>query len=57
MTVMPAGAKPRDVFAFDTGPGNMIIDAVISAVTGGEKTYDAGGETAGKGRGWKAPLV
>lgn len=50
MTVMPAGAKPRDVFAFDTGPGNMIIDAVISAVTGGKKTYDAGGETAAKGR-------
>ena len=50
MTVMPAGAKPRDVFAFDTGPGNMIIDAVISAVTGGEKTYDAGGETAAEGR-------
>ena len=50
MTVMPAGAKPRDVFAFDTGPGNMIIDAVISAITGGEKTYDAGGETAAKGR-------
>ena len=50
MTVMPAGAKPRDVFAFDTGPGNMIIDAVSSAVTGGEKTYDAGGETAAKGK-------
>lgn len=50
MTVMPAGAKTRDVFAFDTGPGNMIIDAVISAVTGGEKTYDAGGETAAKGK-------
>ena len=50
MTVMPASAKPRDVFAFDTGPGNMIIDAVISAVTGGEKTYDAGGETAAKGK-------
>ena len=50
MTVMPAGAKPRDVFAFDTGPGNMIIDAVISAVTGGKKTYDAGGETAAKGK-------
>ena len=50
MTVMPAGAKPRDVFAFDTGPGNMIIDAVISAVTDGKKTYDAGGETAAKGK-------
>ena len=50
MTVMPAGAKPRDIFAFDTGPGNMIIDAVISAMTHGEKTYDAGGEMAAKGR-------
>ena len=50
MTVMPAGAKPRDIFAFDTGPGNMIIDAVISAVTNGEKTYDAGGEMAAKGK-------
>ena len=56
MTVMPAGAKPRDVFAFDTGPGNMIIDAVISAVTGGEKTYDAGGETAAKGKDCNALL-
>lgn len=49
MTVMPAGAKPRDVFAFDTGPGNMIIDAVVSAVTGGEQTYDDGGGLAARG--------
>lgn len=49
MTVMPAGAKPQDVFAFDTGPGNMIIDAVTSAITGGEKAYDAGGEMAARG--------
>lgn len=50
VTVMPAGARPEEVYAFDTGPGNMIIDAVVSAVTGGEKTYDAGGEMAAKGR-------
>ncbi|MBQ2833883.1 MAG: anhydro-N-acetylmuramic acid kinase [Clostridia bacterium] len=49
VTVMPAGAKPEEVFAFDTGPGNMIIDAVVSAVTNGEKTYDAGGEMGAKG--------
>ena len=49
MTVMPAGAAMRDVFAFDTGPGNMIIDAVISAVTGGAQAYDDGGRLAAQG--------
>ncbi len=28
ITVIPAGAKPEDVIAFDTGPGNMVMDAV-----------------------------
>ena len=50
VTVLPANCTLDQVFAFDTGPGNMIIDAVISAVTGGKKTYDAGGETAAKGK-------
>ena len=50
MTVLPASAQPEDVFAFDTGPGNMIIDAAISAVTGGEQTYDVGGAMAARGR-------
>jgi anhydro-N-acetylmuramic acid kinase len=26
ITVIPAGAKPEDVIAFDTGPGNMVMD-------------------------------
>ena len=49
MTVLPAAARPEDVFAFDTGPGNMIIDAVTAAVTGGRQTYDAGGAIAARG--------
>lgn len=49
VTVLPAGARPGDVFAFDTGPGNMIIDAVVSALTGGAETYDAGGVRGGRG--------
>ena len=49
VTILPAGAKPEDVFAFDTGPGNMIMDAVVSAVTHGEATYDAGGRLAAQG--------
>ena len=28
ITLIPAGAKPEDVIAFDTGPGNMVIDAL-----------------------------
>ena len=27
ITVIPANAKPEDVIAFDTGPGNMVMDA------------------------------
>ena len=50
MTVLPGDEGPEAVYAFDTGPGNMIIDAVVSALTGGEKTYDAGGAMAAEGR-------
>ncbi len=28
LTAIPAGATASDVIAFDTGPGNMVIDAV-----------------------------
>ena len=40
----------EDVFAFDTGPGNMVIDAVYSAVTNGRCRYDEGGEYAAQGQ-------
>lgn len=50
MTVLPAGAAPGDVFAFDTGPGNMIIDAVVTAITQGKMTYDKNGGIAARGK-------
>ena len=50
ITVIPAGCASGDVFAFDTGPGNMIIDAVVSHVTGGRETYDRGGERGKRGK-------
>lgn len=49
-TVIPAGAKPEQVFGFDTGPGNMVIDGLVRRFTDGKKRYDAGGRWAAKGR-------
>lgn len=50
MTVLPAGAGPEMVYAFDTGPGNMLIDAVVTALSGGAQTFDEGGAMAAGGR-------
>ncbi|MEO8096519.1 MAG: anhydro-N-acetylmuramic acid kinase [Acidobacteriota bacterium] len=50
ITVIPAAAKPEDVIAFDTGPGNMILDALTAKLTGGKQTFDRGGRIARKGK-------
>jgi len=50
VTLLPAGGGIDDVVAFDTGPGNMIIDALVSALSRGERTYDKDGELSGLGR-------
>ena len=49
-TVIPADAKPEQVFGFDTGPGNMLIDGLVRHFTRGQKAYDAGGRWAAKGQ-------
>lgn len=49
ITVIPAGCGPADVYAFDTGPGNMLIDGLVSRLTDGEREMDVGGELAGRG--------
>ena len=49
VTVIPAGAKTEDVYAFDTGPGNMVIDALVRHYTHGRKAYDRNAEMAGRG--------
>ncbi len=38
-----------DVLAFDTGPGNMVIDGMIRLVTKGKRQYDRDGEMASDG--------
>jgi anhydro-N-acetylmuramic acid kinase len=50
VTVIPAGARPSDVFAFDTGPGNMVVDALMERVTRGKAAYDRNARFALTGR-------
>ena len=50
VTVIPAGARPGDVVAFDTGPGNMVIDALVREHTRGKRLFDRGGALAASGR-------
>jgi anhydro-N-acetylmuramic acid kinase len=46
-TAIPAGAAANQVLAFDTGPGNMVIDAVTQRLFG--KPYDRDGRIASSG--------
>jgi len=46
-TAIPAGASSNQVRAFDTGPGNMVIDAVTQRLFG--KPYDRDGRIASSG--------
>ena len=46
VTVIPAGAEPEQVIAFDTGPGNMVIDQLVQEYTGGKQKFDRGGRIA-----------
>jgi anhydro-N-acetylmuramic acid kinase len=50
VTVIPAGARPQDVFAFDTGPGNMIVDALVESFTRGRQRYDRHARMALRGQ-------
>lgn len=49
LTFLPPDAKLADVVAFDTGPGNMVIDAVVAALSGGKQTFDRDGRWAARG--------
>ncbi|MEF3304132.1 anhydro-N-acetylmuramic acid kinase [Paenibacillus sp. GYB003] len=49
-TAIPAGALPERIVAFDTGPGNMLIDQAVVTLSGGARSYDDGGAWAAEGR-------
>ena len=48
LTAIPARAAASDVVAFDTGPGNMVIDAVTERLFG--QPFDRGGRIAASGK-------
>jgi anhydro-N-acetylmuramic acid kinase len=50
VTVVPRGAKIENVFAFDIGPGNMVIDALVRHFTRGRKAFDRNAKMAGRGK-------
>jgi anhydro-N-acetylmuramic acid kinase len=50
ITIIPANAKPEEVIAFDTGPGNMIIDALVMHKTESRERYDRDGRIARSGK-------
>ena len=45
-----AGPDVMQTLAFDTGPGNMLIDEVARHASGGQRQYDAGGQLAAQGQ-------
>ena len=49
LTALPAGSDPAAVLAFDTGPGNMVIDRLVEEITGGREHFDRNGRMAMQG--------
>lgn len=47
-TILPAGGGLGEVFAFDTGPGNMVIDALVQRYF--DRPYDEDGSVGVRGR-------
>jgi anhydro-N-acetylmuramic acid kinase len=43
VTWLLAGGSVESVVAFDTGPGNMLIDALVARLTGGAQAFDRDG--------------
>jgi anhydro-N-acetylmuramic acid kinase len=50
ITRIPARATPEDIIAFDTGPGNMVMDALVSELTNEKQLFDRNGAIAAKGQ-------
>ncbi|MCH8119515.1 MAG: anhydro-N-acetylmuramic acid kinase [Planctomycetes bacterium] len=49
VTFLPRCCKQDDIIAFDTGPGNMVIDSIIRLISGGKQRLDLAGKMAAQG--------
>jgi anhydro-N-acetylmuramic acid kinase len=49
LTAIPPNTNTDRVIAFDTGPGNMVIDQLVTRITQGGQTYDRDGVLAASG--------
>lgn len=49
VTWLPAGGDRDAVIAFDTGPGNILIDALVTLLSGGAQAFDRDGAHAARG--------
>ncbi len=49
LTILPAGATPADVAAFDCGPANLPIDTYVELRTSGQVRFDRAGAFARAG--------
>lgn len=50
ITVLAGNCTPEQVIAFDTGPGNMIIDQLVERFTKRSRRYDKNGDIASRGK-------
>ncbi len=50
VTYLPVGKGLEAVLAFDTGPGNMVMDGLVRRLTKGKEAMDRGGKLAAKGK-------
>jgi anhydro-N-acetylmuramic acid kinase len=50
ITAIPASAMPAQILAFDTGPANMLIDALVAHFTHNRQRYDKDACLAQQGR-------
>ncbi len=50
LTILPANSPPEQILAFDTGPGNALINCAVYHYTNGRECYDKDGHFARRGQ-------
>jgi anhydro-N-acetylmuramic acid kinase len=50
LTALPRGGGADEVLGMDCGPGNMILDQLVEAYSGGRQSLDIDGRLAARGR-------